>query len=186
MHMDTIDNYAEKYRWEWHQGNLSGLNEVFKNDVPPEKRTSILSKLEITNEQKEFLLNTYDIDWLAVVDRKPNLIEDKSASLKRLKGRSLLLSCGYLSQPQTLQKATELGIRAGVFLKVVIWGTLGTDPNAVFARGFGANDDTRELFSKFYLWGESAIPSPSGKQIKLIDDFNGLASRLQSSLEKNE
>lgn len=177
--------YDERYRWEWHTGRLAILNDVFKNDVTPEMREPILSKLELTPEQKQFLLNAYDIDWLVVKDGKVGLVEDKSVGIKRLKGKTLWLSCGYESQPQTLQKANDLGLLSGVLVSIEIWGLLGTDPKAVFARGFGQNDETKVLYSKFYRWGDSAFPSNSGKQIRVIDDFNGLATKLKQQTQVN-
>lgn len=178
--MTETYSYDERYRWEWHTGKLAILNAVFKNDVTPDMRDSILSRFDLTPEQKEFLLHAYDIDWLVVKDGKPGLVEDKSVGIKRVKGRVLWLPCGYESQPRTLQKAHELGLISGVYLSVVIWGSLGTDPKAMFARGFGKDDKTRALYSKFYCWGESAFPSNSGKQIRIIDDFTGLAARLNA------
>lgn len=72
----------KRYRWEWHSGRLAILDDVFKNDVTSDMREPILSQLDLTPEQKEFLLRAYDIDWLVVKDGKVGLIEDKSVGIK--------------------------------------------------------------------------------------------------------
>ncbi len=170
----------KKYRWEWLGEDRKGraLNALFKNNVPPKKRKSILAKLDITPEQRESLLKTCNIDWLVVENNKPILIEEKQVGVQRLKGSSLRISCGIPTQPQTLQRASELGIKTCVLVKFTVWGSLGPTTEGTIKRYLGYDDATGTISSKTYYWGETAFPS--GKKIKLVDDFEQLANKLST------
>lgn len=163
------------------------LNKSFKNDITPEMRPPILAQYKLTDEQRDFLLSAYDIDWLIIRNGQPGLVEDKSIGVQRLRGSRLQLSCGYLSQPRTLQKAYTLGLIAGVNVTFVKWGSQGTHPMKFILAGDQNIDGTREFLTKFYAWGpdpntmnctrpyQTAFLPRSGKQIGIEDDFNGLA-----------
>lgn len=54
--------------------------------------------------------------------------------------------------------------------------TLGATTEGMIRRHMGYDDGTKAVFAKIYHYGESAFPS--GKKVKLVDDFQQLAKRL--------
>ena len=176
--MSGLQDFDQKYRWERLEGEKGRLqNLIFGNDnLSVRKRKSILTRLHCTQTQRQFLLNAWDIDWLAVKNKKPFLIEEKSVGIKRLTTNSLRVTCGLPSQPKTLQKAADLGIKTGVLVNFKSWGALGPTPKGVIRRHLGYDDGTRIVLSKIYYWGESAFPS--GQKIKIVDKFVEMANNF--------
>jgi len=114
-----------------------------------EEREKVLSSLDINQEQKDFLLSIYDIDWLIIENNRPFLLEEKSTS-KFYQGNYIYLSCGTNTQAKNLEKAKELGIKAGVLVNFVKWGKMSVESN------FLNQKDAKILFSKIYLFGINA------------------------------
>ena len=101
-----LKKFREKYRWEnlseyYKDPKFKILDSLFGNpsSMTKEERKKILDRLLITEEQKEFLLNTYDIDWLIVEDNKPLLLEEKSTSKFTVSRLTVVFFCGDIFSP---------------------------------------------------------------------------------------
>ena len=77
----------------------------------------------------------------------------------------------------------KVGLRSGVLVNFVRWGSLGPTPNGAIRRNLGFDDGTVIIASKIYYLGESAFPS--GRKIKVVDPAFSVGSAEKAGHRKN-
>ena len=103
------------------QGKI--LDTIFENPLcKDETRIEILNSLELSVEQRSFLLNVFDIDYIYTLNKKPILMEEKTKNIegkKFRKGNYIYCNHGTSTQYRHLKEAYEHGIEAGILLRCI-------------------------------------------------------------------
>ena len=147
------------------------LDTIFQNlECDDNSRRKILSKLELDDCQRNFLLNLFDIDYTYIVDNKPVLIDEKTKNVEGKEFRSsnyVYFDHGTSTQNKNLTEAYRLGIESGILLRCIKYKQT---PQGL---GYALPDLDNIQFeeSKFYpIKSCEYLPKSNKTRIK-VDDF---------------
>lgn len=143
-------------RWEclaryFSQEKGKKLDVIFNNpSCDNGNRITVLNRLELTLEQKEFLLEVFDIDYIYIQDKKPILIEEKIKNIESEKfhaGNYIYFDHGTSTQYKHLREAYECGIEAGILLRCIKFKKM---PEGLLGYAITKNENIEFEDSKFY------------------------------------
>jgi hypothetical protein len=148
------------------------LDTIFQNlECDDDSRRKILSKLKLEDNQSDFLLKVFDIDYIYIFDNKPVLIEEKTKNVEGKEFRSsnyIYFDHGTSTQNKNLTEAYRLGIESGIMIRCIKYKQT---PQGFLGYALPDLYNIQYEESKFYpITNCEYMPKSNRTRIK-VDDF---------------